>query len=38
VFAKRRFQHGAISPESLRRRVPAREAAFRQSFLELYAS
>jgi asparagine synthase (glutamine-hydrolysing) len=37
VFAKRRFQHGAIAESSLRTRV-ADEAAYRRAFLNLYAS
>jgi len=36
VFAKRRFQHGAMRAESLRRRVPEREADLRRQFLALY--
>ena len=36
VFPKRRFQHGAIRAESLRRRVPGREADLRRQFLALY--
>jgi len=37
VFPKRRFQHGAMRAESLRRRVPEREADLRKQFLALYA-
>jgi asparagine synthase (glutamine-hydrolysing) len=37
IFPKRRFQHGAMRAESLRRRVPGREADLRRQFLELYA-
>ncbi len=37
VFPKRRFQHGAMRAESLRRRVPGREADLRRQFLALYA-
>jgi len=36
VFPKRRFQHGAMRAESLRRRVPEREADLRRQFLALY--
>ncbi len=36
VFPKRRFQHGAIPVEDLRRRMPDREADFRSRFLSLY--
>jgi len=36
VFPKRRFQHGAISQESLRKRLPAQEAQLRRQFLSLY--
>lgn len=37
LYPKRRFQHGAISPESLRDRLPEREAEYRRRFLSLYA-
>lgn len=37
VFEKRRFQHGALSPEKLRRKLPAQEAVYRRQFLALYA-
>lgn len=37
VFPKRRFQHGATRLESLRQRLPGREAELRQYFLALYA-
>ena len=37
VFPKRRFQHGAMRVESLRRRVTDREADLRKQFLSLYA-
>jgi asparagine synthase (glutamine-hydrolysing) len=37
VFPKRRFQHGAMRAESLRRRVPSREADLRKQFLAFYA-
>ena len=36
VFAKRRFQHGALSVSTLRERLPAREADCRRQFLSLY--
>lgn len=36
VFPKRRFQHGALHVESLRRRLPARAADYRRQFLALY--
>ncbi|KAB2669846.1 MAG: asparagine synthetase B family protein [Verrucomicrobia bacterium] len=37
VFPKRRFQHGAVDREELRRRVPANEAYFRRQYQSLYA-
>ena len=36
VFAKRRFQHGALRVEDLRRHLPAREVDYRKQFLSLY--
>ncbi len=36
VFTKRRFQHGALSEDALRRRLPFREAEYRNRFLSLY--
>jgi asparagine synthase (glutamine-hydrolysing) len=36
VFPKRRFQHGAISKDALRNRLPWREAEYRKKFLSLY--
>ena len=36
VFPKRRFQHGAVSKESLHRRLPCLEADYRKQFLSLY--
>jgi asparagine synthase (glutamine-hydrolysing) len=36
VFPKRRFQHGAVSEQSLRRRLPYLEADYRKQFLSLY--
>jgi asparagine synthase (glutamine-hydrolysing) len=37
VFPKRRFQHGAIHVESLRRHTLAREADYRRQFFSQYA-
>jgi asparagine synthase (glutamine-hydrolysing) len=37
VFPKRRFQHGAVPREKLRRRIPDEEGALRRQFLSLYA-
>ncbi|HVV72290.1 MAG TPA: asparagine synthase-related protein, partial [Verrucomicrobiae bacterium] len=37
VFPKRRFQHGAVSLENMRQRLPASESDYRKWFLELYA-
>jgi asparagine synthase (glutamine-hydrolysing) len=36
VFTKRRFQHGAVSEETMQARLPLREAEYRQKFLSLY--
>ena len=36
VFAKRRFQHGALPVEALRHSMPMREAEYRKQFLSLY--
>ncbi|HUB18441.1 MAG TPA: asparagine synthase-related protein [Acidobacteriaceae bacterium] len=36
VFPKRRFQHGAVAEESLRTRLPYREAEYRERFFALY--
>ncbi len=36
VFPKRRFQHGALSRESLRQRLPDQEAVYRKAFLSIY--
>ena len=36
VYPKRRFQHGALDVDSLRRHLPAREAEYRRQFLSLY--
>lgn len=38
VFPKRRFQHGAVSEERLREKVPASEGQLRKRFLALYSS
>ena len=37
VFAKRRFQHGALPAASLRQHLPFQEAEYRQHFLSLYS-
>jgi asparagine synthase (glutamine-hydrolysing) len=37
AFSKRRFQHGAVSEETLESRLPFREAEYRQKFLSLYS-
>jgi len=36
VFPKRRFQHGALRVDELRRHVPSREAELRKQFLAMY--
>lgn len=36
VFPKRRFQHGALPEDKLRRTMPFREAEYRKQFLALY--
>lgn len=36
VFPKCRFQHGALSVEALRSKLPFREAEYRKQFLSLY--
>jgi asparagine synthase (glutamine-hydrolysing) len=36
VFPKRRFQHGALSEDALRERLPFRESEYRRQFLSLY--
>ena len=36
VFPKRRFQHGAVKVETLRQRVPGKEAELRKKFLSFY--
>jgi asparagine synthase (glutamine-hydrolysing) len=37
VFAKRRFQHGAVTVERLRNRLPVQELQYRKQFLALYS-
>jgi asparagine synthase (glutamine-hydrolysing) len=37
AYPKRRFQHGAVDVEILRRRLPEGEAAFRHEFLSRYS-
>ncbi len=37
VFPKRRFQHGAISIDRLRNRLPVQEVQYRKQFLALYS-
>ncbi|WP_446743347.1 asparagine synthase-related protein [Silvibacterium acidisoli] len=36
VFPKRRFQHGALPEDALRRRLPHHETEYRRQFLSLY--
>jgi asparagine synthase (glutamine-hydrolysing) len=36
AFPKRRFQHGALTEEALRTRLPFREAEYRKQFLSIY--
>ena len=36
IFPKRRFQHGALSEDALRQRLPYREIEYRNRFLSLY--
>jgi len=36
IFAKRRFQHGAVSVEKLRERTSGQETEYRKQFLALY--
>lgn len=36
VFPKRRFQHGALQKEQLRRRLPEAETGYRSQFLAIY--
>jgi asparagine synthase (glutamine-hydrolysing) len=36
VYPKRRFQHGALPVDDLRRHLPLREAEYRRQFLSLY--
>ncbi len=37
IFAKRRFQHGALPVERLRNRLPTQELEYRRQFLALYS-
>ena len=37
VFAKRRFQHGAVAVDRLRNRLPEQEFQYRKQFLALYS-
>jgi asparagine synthase (glutamine-hydrolysing) len=37
IFEKRRFQHGAISKETLHQQFPAQEARYRREFMALYS-
>lgn len=37
IFAKCRFQHGAVSAARLRERLPVQETEYRRQFLSLYA-
>jgi asparagine synthase (glutamine-hydrolysing) len=37
VFPKRRFQHGSLAPEEMRRRLPYSESDYRAHFASLYA-
>jgi asparagine synthase (glutamine-hydrolysing) len=36
VFPKRRFQHGALSEDALKKRLPFQEVEYRRHFLSLY--
>lgn len=36
VFTKRRFQHGAVSEDTMRQRLPFQEPEYRKQFLSLY--
>jgi len=36
VFQKRRFQHGAVSPQGFGKHFPARELDYRKEFLSIY--
>ena len=36
VFIKRRFQHGAMQVQTLKRQLPADESVYRKQFLEIY--
>jgi asparagine synthase (glutamine-hydrolysing) len=37
IFQKRRFQHGAINKETLRKHLPDQEQAYRKQFLSLFS-
>jgi asparagine synthase (glutamine-hydrolysing) len=37
VFAKRRFQHGALPQDRLRQQLPEQESVYRKEFLSLYS-
>jgi asparagine synthase (glutamine-hydrolysing) len=37
AFPKRRFQHGAVPVDAMRRRLPRTERDYRQAFERLYA-
>jgi len=36
AFPKRRFQHGALPEDSMRQKLPYKEAEYRKQFLSLY--
>jgi asparagine synthase (glutamine-hydrolysing) len=36
VFSKRRFQHGALPQDQLRKRLPKHESSYREEFLKIY--
>ena len=38
TFEKRRFQHGAVSKDSLRTKLPATESTYRRKFLAMYGA
>lgn len=38
IFEKRRFQHGAMTRQALREKLPAHEATYRRKFLALHQS
>ncbi len=37
VFPKRRFQHGAVTVDRLRQRLPDQELQYRRQFLAMYS-